>query len=197
LTAYLPPGEVSGLVSSSLGFQTPVFKTFNAGVSVVAGQVPIFVEGAEGSERRLILTGGLRPSPSLRAEGQLTYARITRASDDGEYSRTVLPRLKLEYQPTRALFFRVISEYRIEHVGALFGAISHAPLSNADGTEVGTTKSSTLRSDWLVSFEPSPGTVAFIGYGSLLDRPESLELSHRLRRQSDGFFLKLAYQFRH
>ena len=52
-----------------------------------------------------------------------------------------------------------------------------------------------LRVDFLLSYEPTPGTVAFFGYGSSLetDRPLSL---YDLHRQSDGFFVKLAYLFR-
>jgi hypothetical protein len=52
-----------------------------------------------------------------------------------------------------------------------------------------------LRTNWLISYEPSPGTVAFLGYGSTLERPETDGLS-RLRRAQDGFFVKVAYQFR-
>jgi hypothetical protein len=39
--------------------------------------------------------------------------------------------------------------------------------------------------------------VAFFGYGNTMSRPGVLESdSNSLRRESDGFFLKLAYQFR-
>jgi hypothetical protein len=49
--------------------------------------------------------------------------------------------------------------------------------------------------DLLASFEPTPGTVAFLGYGSSLESDEEFNWS-RLRRVNDGFFLKLAYQVR-
>ena len=49
--------------------------------------------------------------------------------------------------------------------------------------------------DCLVSYEPTPGTVAFFGYGSSLETERMLSLSD-LRRQGDGFFIKLAYLFR-
>jgi hypothetical protein len=42
---------------------------------------------------------------------------------------------------------------------------------------------------------PTPETVAFFGYGSSLASDRGLSLSD-LRRQSDGFFVKLAYLFR-
>jgi hypothetical protein len=52
-----------------------------------------------------------------------------------------------------------------------------------------------LRVDFLVSLEPTPGTVAFLGYGSSMQGNSTLTFQD-LQRVSDGFFVKLAYQFR-
>ena len=52
-----------------------------------------------------------------------------------------------------------------------------------------------LRTDWLASYEPSPGTAAFLGYGSTTQPPAGSRLVD-LQRVADGFFVKLAYQFR-
>jgi hypothetical protein len=52
-----------------------------------------------------------------------------------------------------------------------------------------------LRLDLLASFEPTPGTVAFLGYGSSLESDREFNWS-RLERVNDGFFVKLAYQVR-
>ena len=49
--------------------------------------------------------------------------------------------------------------------------------------------------DLLASFEPTPGTVAFLGYGSSLETDEEFNWS-RLGGVNDGFFVKLAYQVR-
>ena len=46
----------------------------------------------------------------------------------------------------------------------------------------------------LVSFEPRPGTVAFLGYGS--GQSDEVSPVRELERVNDGFFFKLAYQFR-
>ena len=47
----------------------------------------------------------------------------------------------------------------------------------------------------ILQFEPSPGTVAFLGYGSSLVSARTFGFSD-LERVDDGIFLKLAYQFR-
>jgi hypothetical protein len=52
-----------------------------------------------------------------------------------------------------------------------------------------------LRTDWLFSYRPSPGTVFFAGYGNSMTEPDALAL-RRLRRTNDGFFGKMSYLFR-
>jgi len=49
--------------------------------------------------------------------------------------------------------------------------------------------------DWLFSYRPTPGTVAFLGYGSSLVEPSAFRFAG-LSRVSDGFFVKLSYLFR-
>ena len=52
-----------------------------------------------------------------------------------------------------------------------------------------------LRSDFLFSYRPTPGTVLFFGYGASLTEPDAFRFQN-LRRTSDGFFLKASYLFR-
>jgi hypothetical protein len=52
-----------------------------------------------------------------------------------------------------------------------------------------------FRADWLFSYQPTPGTVFFAGYGGSYAEPRGLRFD-RLRRTSDGFFLKFSYLFR-
>ena len=118
-----------------------------------------------------------------------------RSIDGTTYARVTIPRLKAEYQPTRALFVRVVSQYRADRVAALRAGASPLPLSDSKGTAVGATDSRSLRTDWLLQYEPSPGTTAFIGYGDGWGSPGRPGDSD-LRRQRDGVFVKLAYLFR-
>jgi len=140
------------------------------------------------------MTLGWRPTPGIRVEGLAAISRLTRAHDGSEVSRTLIPRLKLEFQPRRSLFFRVVSELRDERLDALRAAGTQSVLY-LNGVPSTPETNRNLRTDWLVSYEPSPGTVAFFGYGSTLERLESEALSG-MRRATDGFFLKFAYQFR-
>ena len=122
-----------------------------------------------------------------------TVFRLSRL-DGREFARTTIPRLKVEYQPRRSLFFRVIGEYRSQRRVALPDPVSGAPLL-VGGAPQPATEFNGLRADLLASFEPTPGTVAFLGYGSSLETDAEFNWS-RLERRNDGFFVKLAYQVR-
>jgi hypothetical protein len=49
--------------------------------------------------------------------------------------------------------------------------------------------------DWLFSYQPTPGTVVFAGYGSTL-ADEETRRPYRLERRDDGFFAKVSYAWR-
>lgn len=169
-------GEAVSNVSGTFSVTTPVFEKFNAKVEVRTGGTALFAESADGRETRVTTTLGLRPTQSARIEASFVTSRIRRELHDTEFARSTIPRLKAEYQPRRSLFVRVIAEYRSEvRAGQAFKG---------------------LRTDWLLSFEPTPGTVVFLGYGASQERDPNRFGTEALRRTSDGFFMKLAYQFR-
>jgi hypothetical protein len=192
---FVPPEKVDNAFAGRVDIKTPTYRQFNAEVAADFGETALFDEAAPGHE--LALTGGLalRPTRSVRTELTTTLQRLTRL-DGSEFARTLIPRLRVEYQPNRALFFRVIGEYRSERRAALQDPRTGAPLFLA-GVPAAAVDSNRLRVDWLASFEPTPGTVAFFGYGALYaTEPGSGFTFDGLSRQQDGFFVKFAYQFR-
>jgi hypothetical protein len=191
--AYQPPARFSGF-APSVEVTTPVFRRFNASFEVASGGAPIFAEASSGHETRVSASLGLRPTESLRGEASLVLSSIHRARDDSEFARTIIPRVKVEYQPTRALFVRVVAEYRSERQAILRDAVTGDPLLT-DGAPFAADSANGFRIDALFSYEPTPGTVVFFGYGSSLEADRTFSL-RRLERRSDGFFLKLAYQIR-
>ena len=64
------------------------------------------------------------------------------------------------------------------------------------GSPAGAQQVDGLRTDVLVSFEPTPGTVAFFGYGASLAKDPLAYQTPDYTRTTDGFFVKLAYVFR-
>ena len=190
--AYLPPDDFSGL-NWTAKVITPTWRQLGAELSYQRGRIPIFQEGASGSVRLLTGRVELRPAPTVRIAASGTAFQLFRL-DGSEFARSLIPRLQAEYQPSRALFFRAIGEYRSERRAALLAAGSGAPLF-IGGVAQPAARSNGLRVDLLASFEPTPGTVAFLGYGSSLETDGDFNWS-RLERVSDGFFVKLAYRVR-
>jgi hypothetical protein len=189
---YQPQDDFSGL-TGEIKITTPTWRQFGAVVSYGRGRAAIFQEGATG--RGWVMTGQLqvRPTSTVRIAATGTLFRLFRL-DGSDFARSTIPRLKLEYQPNRALFFRVIGEYRSERRAALLDASTGDSLF-VGGAAQPATEFNGLRVDLLASFEPTPGTVAFLGYGSSLESDQEFNWS-RLERVNDGFFVKLAYQVR-
>jgi len=191
---YQHPAGVSDGFSFNLSVTTPTFKALNASARIERARGGIFAEAAPGFETRASGSVTLRPSGALRLSTSTTYSRITRDRDGSEFARTIIQRAKVEYQLTRSLFFRVVGEYIAGRRSALVDARTGDPLF-VDGVQSTADESNRMRVDWLASFEPSPGTVAFLGYGASLDdrRPFAFD---NVTRSSDGFFVKLAYLIR-
>ena len=91
---------------------TPIFAKVNGRVEVRTGGAIIFAEAVEGRETRITTSLAVRPTSSTRVEGSFVRSRLRRASDDSAFAAATIPRIKVEYQPRRSLFFRMISEYR-------------------------------------------------------------------------------------
>jgi hypothetical protein len=191
--AFRPPPGVSGLYSADVTVTTPVYREFNGSFEMRRGGAALFGEAARGRERRYIATANVRPAQSIRLAATMTLVRLLREADGSEFARTAIPRLVMEYQATRTIFVRLVGEFRSERY-APFRDLQLRPLL-AGGRPIEPDDHRGLRVDALFSYQPTPGTVAFFGYGSTLE-PDPARLAGRLSRSSDGFFVKLSYLFR-
>jgi hypothetical protein len=112
-----------------------------------------------------------------------------------------IPRLKVEYQLSRAIFVRAIGEYNAQRQDTLRDdSRTNLPIVIRDpvtGQYVPALafERNRFRVDALFSYQPMPGTVFFAGYSSFLTEPQGLHFGN-LRRTNDGFFLKASYLFR-
>ena len=193
-TPFSPADELTGALGVTASVTTPTWQKVNAKFEVSRNETAIFPEAAEGLERRYSVTLGARPTTSLRLDLTAVHSTIDRTRDGSEFARTILPRVKLEYQPKRSFFFRVVGEYRAQRQAALEDPRTGRALF-VGGLASQAEEVNGLRLDWLASFEPTPGTAAYFGYGSAMDSPTTFGVND-LRRTNDGFFVKLAYQFR-
>ena len=191
--AFTTPDAERNQWSGSIRVTSPTFRQFTASVGMSRGRVPIFREAAPGTSHRIDASVDLRPSSALRATLQVSRLTLERRRDGSRFSAETIPRLKVEYQLTRAAFLRFVGQY---------AARSQAALEDRSGNRIlvagvaaaGTTRNE-FRMDWLLSFRPTPGTLLYLGYGSTLEEPEHFRFSG-LHRTVDGFFGKVSYLLR-
>ena len=109
--------------------------------------------------------------------------------------------MKAEYQISRPIFVRVVGEYNSDWQDDLRDdSRTNLPIyiRNASGgyDRAAKTYVRSFRADWLFSYQPTPGTVLFAGYGNTLADVDDNPRTSRLKRTVDGFFLKVSYLFR-
>jgi hypothetical protein len=180
---------------------TPEFSKFDLTVLQLGGRDENFFEWSAADIFITELTLDYRPTDKLRA--QLMYnAQIYLRHDDGTaVARTLIPRLDVEYQLSRPIFFRIIAQYDAAYQDSLRDdARTELPIftfNPATGayTRAGLSNSNQLQLSGLFSYQPVPGTVAFIGYGNNLDEADAFHFT-TLRRTADSFFVKFSYLFR-
>jgi hypothetical protein len=190
---------------TNLGFwstsRTPQWKKFSGSLFVAAARDDNFFEWA--SADILLMTAGLNwdPTDQIRINFLYNHQQFVRLSDRSNVGLHRVPRLKVEYQVTPSLFLRVVGQYDSNFVDNLRDASrTERPIVIQD-SETGefspilASRRNVLQFDWLVSYRPTPGTVAFLGYGSTMTEPSTYRFSD-FSRLSDGFFLKLSYRYR-
>jgi hypothetical protein len=184
-----------------MSLTTPELHGFSANLLVIGGRDVNFLEWQRGNVTSVNAGASWRPTTELRFDGSYILQRYARHRDGSVAGITRIPRLKVEYQLSRALFLRAVGEYRAERQDSLFDegrtGLPIAILNSTTGVYQRATAfaRNTFRVDFLVALQPSPGTVFFAGYGntSLDDR---LQKGVGFVRQIDGFFLKASYLFR-
>jgi hypothetical protein len=190
---FVVPGPERNVFSGSLRVTTPTYRLFTLSGSVGFGETVIFREAAPGRALRLGATLDLRPFSALRVSFQVNKQRITRDRDGSQFSNEVIPRLKLEYQLTRAIFFRFVGQYTARELDALYDRNGNPILIG--GVKQTASTSNEFRTDWLFSYRPIPGTLLYLGYGSTMVEPDAFQFQN-LQRTTDGFFGKVSYLFR-
>ena len=142
-----------------------------------------------------------KPTDKLRVDARYQLQSFRRRTDDSIVGIRRIPRLKAEYQISRPIFVRVVGEYNSDWQDDLRDdSRTNLPIyiRNPAGHYERAAKSyvKSFRADWLFSYQPTPGTVLFAGYGNTLANLDEDPRTARLRRTVDGFFLKLSYLFR-
>jgi len=192
------PSERISTFTTGMSLSTPQFQTFSGSLGATVGNDVDFLETSRVRRLDYNATLNFRPSSRLRVAATYVSTAFTRRSNDEQIAFQRIPRLKVEYQVARPIFVRVVSQYTAMLREPLRDPRTGLVLFLTGSSGVGPSvrnASNSLRTDWLFSYRPTPGTVAFVGYGGSLSEQDPLAF-RSLRRTSDAFFVKLSYAFR-
>jgi hypothetical protein len=180
---------------------TPQFSRFAGSIFYIWGHDENFFEWSPANIVFATYTLDWRPNDTIRISPQYQLQSYDRRSDGSTVGIGRIPRLKVEYQVSRAIFVRAIGEYDARRQDVLRDdSRTNLPILIRDPSTgifapATAVERNRFRVDTLFSYQPTPGTVFFAGYSSFLTEPRGLRFSD-LRRTNDGFFLKVSYLFR-
>ncbi len=198
-TTPFTPSDRIGVVTGAFSVATPQVRRLSASVGGTVGNDVDFQETSRVRRRDYNASLDLRPNERLRLGATYVSTRFTRRADGERIAETRIPRLRAEYQLARPVFVRVVSQYESSRRAALrdprTGAVLLVPGTAGGWTPSAARSANALRTDWLFSYRPRPGTVFFAGYGNTLAEPDALAFS-QLRRTGDAIFVKASYVFR-
>ena len=192
---FRPDRGLSGMFGTAISVTSPALQRINWQVEVQRNEVAIFPEASAGRETRLTGTLGLRPTGSIRIEATTRLSSISRKRDGSEFARTVIP----------AAQGRIPAE-----AGAVLQGDRGVPKRTKRGACRRADRGPDPRWRDRRGGDSIPGPAVrlprvvrtdardrgVLRIRQLARSQPALEGRRTLRRASDGFFVKLAYQFR-
>jgi hypothetical protein len=157
-------------------------------------EVPIYSETSRGFEFQVSPELDLRPTTSLLLNFSYTYSRLYRTEDESVYSVTNIPHLRLQYQFSKALFARAVTQYSLIDRDVLRDPTSGNALV-IDGTTSEALNEGQFEGQFLFAYQPSPGTIFYVGYSLIRQGRNTYDISS-MEPMADGLFIKLSYLFR-
>jgi hypothetical protein len=181
---------------------TPQFSRFSGSIIFyIWGHDENFYEWSPATIAFATYSLDFRPTDKIRISSQVQLQAYNRRSDGTRVADGRIPRLKVEYQLSRAIFVRAMGEYNAQRQDTLRDdSRTNLPIVIRDPVTgqylpASAFERNRFRVDALFSYQPMPGTVFFAGYSRFLTEPQGLHFGN-LRRTNDGFFLKASYLFR-
>jgi hypothetical protein len=183
-----------------VSLNSPNFQHLSFSMLYVWGRDENFFEWASADIGYLTMNADWRPTTKLRVSQSYVMQSYRRRTDGSLVGRSQIPRVKVEYQLSRAMLVRAVAEYQSERQDDLRDdSRTNDPLllRRRDGsfTRMLGYQSNQVRPELLFAYTPIPGTVFFVGYGSTMDDTEAYRF-RELRRQQDQVFVKASYLVR-
>ncbi|MFC1662173.1 DUF5916 domain-containing protein, partial [Gemmatimonadota bacterium] len=157
-------------------------------------ELPIYFEASRGLELMIAPQLTLRPTEAFSLSLNETYSRLWRRRDDAVFSTAVVSRVTSQYQFSRSIFARALVQYSLEDRVALEDPVTGSPLL-LNGSPSEAREEGTVQGQFLLQYQPSPGTIFYIGYSRLMEGDASYQLRDK-NPTEEGLFVKLSYLLR-
>ncbi len=157
-------------------------------------ELPIYSEASRGLEFLAAPSLSLRPTESFFLSLSQTFARIWRRDDDSVFSTALVSRVTSQYQFNKAFFARFLIQYGLEDRDALLDPGSGRQIV-VGGEPAVAREEGTVQGQFLLQYQPSPGTIFYVGYSRVMEGDYSYRFTDK-SPVADGLFLKLSYLFR-
>ncbi len=180
-----------------LQFNTPAWKHFDfSGFTLIGLNDENYAEWSSGRLFTTNLGMNIRPSDQLRLGFSINENRVYRATDRSRVLLQDVALSRIEYQISRAMQIRLITQYSIDTRDDLRDdGRTNLPLVVLQGgtfVPAAAYDRRGLQANFLFTYLPNPGTVMYLGYGNLRQRPD-LDGRAALGATRSDFFLKLSY----
>ena len=192
-----------GLNSGTLFIWVSPFDKVRSNVRVTRSETPLFdfitdtpVDIADSWSGNASLN--LFLTTNFSSELGVTHTSLFRQRDGSLYSSATIPRVRGQYQFSRALFVRAIVEYGSQERGVLMTPTGGHAVSYCSSTSCRAlqgSESNDFSIETLLSYEPTPGTVFFVGYSRRMEDMQAFRFRD-IRPEAEGVFMKLSYRFR-
>ena len=198
---FLTPEALKNLKAFMVFPRMRLTNEFSLNGSFTVRETAIFAEASRGFE--LQARPEIQWSPTDRLELSLdhTFSRISRSSSKRQamvpneiYSTVHITNIKAQYLFSRALMARMILQYDLDQREALKDPTTGRQLAIL-GQAQGARSTGEFQGQFLLQYEPSPGTIFYIGFSRLMEGERTYRVS-TMNPVEEGLFLKLSYLFR-
>jgi hypothetical protein len=157
-------------------------------------EVPIYAEGSRGLEIQTAPNVTVRLTTAAQLSLDYTYSHLWRTRDRTVFSIAHIPRGRVQYQFSKSLLFRAVVQYSLEERDALRDPTTELPIL-IGGVVQDAQESGRFEGQFLLKYEPSPGTIFFVGYNRLMQGLANVRLS-QMELVGEGLFVKASYLLR-
>jgi len=220
-SAFTTPGALTNLKGLMMFPRMRINNAFSINGIFMLRETPIFAEASRGFEVQLRPDVQWNPTDRLQFSLNYAYSKIWRRSSETAYlvqdvsglgtevitvARSVMrinsevyatvhvSNLRAQYLFNKALLARVTVQYELDEREALKDPTTGKPLA-IFGQAQGAGSTGEFQGQLLLQYEPSPGTIFYVGFSRFMEGERSYRLS-TMNPVEEGLFVKMSYLFR-